>query len=103
MTDGPTNDNAAADLRHAVTALATGIAEARRQVGEGKVIDLSGFLSKVSAMCASISANPPADADAPMIMTSIENLVGDLNELGRELSELEAATADAPDPEGSGT
>ncbi|NQV85080.1 MAG: hypothetical protein HQ494_14815 [Rhodospirillales bacterium] len=95
MSDTPTNDNSTADLRHAIAALADGVSNARGEVAEGKAIDLSLFLSKVSTVCASITSNPPSGADAPMIMNSIEKLVSDLNELGRELTELETLRANS--------
>ena len=50
-----------------------------------------------------ITANPPADAAATMIMSSIEKLVEDLNELGWEMTELEAGNAGSgSEPEGDG-
>ena len=102
--DQPTNDKDGADLRHEIAALSTGIAEARREISAGNAIDLSRFLLKVRELCAAITANPPADAAAPMIMSSIEKLVEDLNELGRELTELEAGNAGSgSETEGDGT
>ena len=76
---------------HAINALSDDISKARHDVAQGKALDLTEFLSEGAAMCASISSNPPAGADAPKIMNSIEKLVGDLNELGRELTELETS------------
>ena len=102
--DASANDTGGTGLRHEIAALSTGIAEARREISAGNVIDLSGFLSKVRDLCAAITANPPADAAAPMIMSSIEKLVEDLNELGREMTELEAGNAGSgSETEGDGT
>lgn len=95
--DTPTNDNNTASLRDGIATLANEILAARGEVAAGNDIELGSFMTKVSAFCAAISANPPSDADAPMIMTSIEGLVNDLNDLGRELAELQASRDAAKD------
>ncbi len=96
--DTPANDDGSSDLKSGIAVLAAEIDAARREVADGNAVDLSSFLPKVTAFCASISTNPPADADAPMVMASIEALLNGLNELSRELVELEARLADsAPD------
>jgi len=93
--DTPTNDDEPSDMKSDIATLASKIEAARSEVAAGKVVDLSTFLPKVTAFCGSVSTNPPIEAKAPMIMASIEALLNGLDELSRELVELEASLGDS--------
>ncbi len=93
--DTPTNDDDTSDLKSRIDTLAAEIVAARSEVAGGKAVDLSNFLPKVTAFCSSVSTNPPPDTDAPMIQASIEALLNGLNELSRELVELQTRLSDS--------
>ncbi len=99
--DDPGNGEDNSEFEGEITALTTLISEARKSAADGNTIDLTGLSEKVSVFCAHVTANPPSDTEGVMAM--IEALVQDLNELGKEIAELEQDAGLQPDNKGNGS
>ena len=99
--DEPGNWEDNAGFEDEIATLTTLISQARELMADGKPINLTGISEKVSAFCARVTANPPSDTEGVMVM--IEALVQDLNELGKEIAELEPDAGLQPDIKGNGS
>ena len=99
--DDPGNGEETAEFEDEIATLATLISQARELVADGNTIDLTGLSEKVSVFCAHVTANPPSDTEGVMAM--IQALVQDLNELGKEIAELEQTAGLQPDNKDNGS
>ena len=64
------------------------VAEARKLVQGGNVIDMGNFQDRVGELCKAIVEDPPENAEA--VMGAIQRLVADLNDLAEDLKALHA-------------
>ena len=80
-----------AQIRHGLEEVAGAIALARRKVGEGQLVDLSGLEKRVDELCTAIREQDGREAQS--LRPSLISLIDDLNRLSEDLKTQQGEVA----------
>ena len=80
-----------AQIRHGLEEVVGAIALARRKVGEGQLVDLSGLEKRVDELCTAIREQDGKEAQS--LRPSLLSLIEDLNRLSEDLKSQQGEVA----------